>query len=781
MSLATRKPAAFALIAFGALAACAQPAARLVGRGLIGTTSGGTVPGSSTSTTSGSSSGTGTSTSGSSTSASANSTGTGGGTSMSSSGSSSGGTTTSGNVACGTNAFWRGDVCVRLDCTDAALLSPCLLSNGAVGSCAAGSCQAFDPLSDSQNCGGFGIVCPVGASCEYGGCVATDAGLEGICPAGMRELPYGANGSCVWQTCDDSLRDQACFQGEESGSGICCGQACIPVASDPNNCGACGRSCGAGELCVSSPYLELGNSWNPLPGTCVAVPGCDSGQDNSACQLDSGIGFCCGGVCLDGTFDQDNCGACGQICPYDGGCFWGGCYPLSNTPVCDLCPSRTSCNWNDSRCAVTDCQDVEDGLICTAQDSTALMQCCAGACVDPAADSSNCGVCGLQCPADTACLWGLCLSRVNCAEGSNGESCQLEDGGSTGGICCGGRCVDSFNDPANCEGCGLVCPHGYFCSENCGCCNDGGGYLPVTPAPTTCGPQTEDMECVLEFGAIGLCCHGSCSAANYYQCGAYAGACDAGSDCAAGTLCVAGTCWDTACPPDSNGDACLFGYIEPPYSLYTTGVCCSGNCINPYEDPNNCGGCGVACASGICSSWNGLCLPAQPDTDCLGGCAPGSICARGLCVDSFCQNPLYSPANLTSYSPGLPTVYIYGRPPFSTVEAGPFFCAASDGNVGMCGGPGGDLCSDLANDPLNCGEFGVVCPAGQTCTHGVCSGTPPECGLGQINRLCDLDAGLTYVCCPGIGCTDLTTDNANCGLCGLICPAGQNCLAATCQ
>jgi hypothetical protein len=112
-------------------------------------------------------------------------------------------------------------------------------------------------------------------------------------------------------------------------------------------------------------------------------------------------------------------------------------------------------------------------------------------------------------------------------------------------------------------------------------------------------------------------------------------------------------------------------------------------------------------------------------------------------------------------------------------SSGIIFCAAADGNVGLCDWD--TECIDLANDPLHCGYLGVGCPAGRSCSHGVCSGTPPECGLGRIGAYCNLDAGLGFICCPGVGCIDVETDVANCGFCQNACDAGQSCVAGTCQ
>ena len=141
-------------------------------------------------------------------------------------------------------------------------------------------------------------------------------------------------------------------------------------------------------------------------------------------------------------------------------------------------------------------------------------------------------------------------------------------------------------------------------------------------------------------------------------------------------------------------------------------------------------------------------------------------------MDSLCDSPISgAPDVVFSWNfAGLSGVYRL---------LGPVFCAASDGKVGICA-PAGNACADLASDPLNCGGFGFTCPAGQTCAHGVCSGTPVECGLGRIGGFCNLDAGLE-VCCPGVGCTDLSSDVANCGSCSQTCSPGQSCVDGGCQ
>jgi hypothetical protein len=396
------------------------------------------------------------------------------------------------------------------------------------------------------------------------------------------------------------------------------------------------------------------------------------------------------------------------------------------------------------------------------------MQCCGGACLDLNSDPNNCGVCGQRCPADTTCQWGLCLTPVNCANATNGEACWL-GAGLPEGICCEGSCV-SWNAEPNCGGCGRTCPAGFPCQW-------GSCYYNISPIIGECGPSSSGNACVYDGGVSGVCCAGACAAYN----GAclVEGSCDAGSDCIPGSVCipsnVGGFCTETACPPDSDGVYCPFGL---PLA-FGTGVCCSGKCVDLAQDGDNCGGCGVHCVSGVCGGLV-LCQPAQADTDCTGGCVAGTVCARGLCYDAFCENPLYGPSFSRSgppygISPNQGDIFAYGDP---HLLWGPFYCAAPDGNVGLCGHEG--ACSDLASDALNCGGFGFACPAGQSCQHGVCSGASPDCGIGRINGFCNLDAGPSYVCCPGLGCIDTNVDSANCGGCGKTCPSGQSCLAGSC-
>jgi hypothetical protein len=72
-------------------------------------------------------------------------------------------------------------------------------------------------------------------------------------------------------------------------------------------------------------------------------------------------------------------------------------------------------------------------------------------------------------------------------------------------------------------------------------------------------------------------------------------------------------------------------------------------------------------------------------------------------------------------------------------------------------------CRNLTNDNAHCGACDRVCPAGQLCTSGACA---LSCGVGITN-------------CSGT-CRDLQSDRDHCGTCGRACGSLQTCAAGSC-
>ena len=130
----------------------------------------------------------------------------------------------------------------------------------------------------------------------------------------------------------------------------CCGGHCTSLQTDVQNCGGCGKSCGA-------------------PGANESVA-CVSGL----CIYDCVEGAVdCNGSCTFLDSDPDNCGACGNVCP-------------ESAPVClnGTCIEEPACIFPFVSCG--------------------------GVCVDPTSDPDNCGGCGVQCAATEVCIFGFCES-----------------------------------------------------------------------------------------------------------------------------------------------------------------------------------------------------------------------------------------------------------------------------------------------------------------------------------------------------------------------------------
>jgi hypothetical protein len=175
------------------------------------------------------------------------------------------------------------------------------------------------------------------------------------------------------------------------------------------------------------------------------------------------------------------------------------------------------------------------------------------------------------------------------------------------------------------------------------------------------------------------------------------GACNIGEDC-------------SNCPSD-----CGLCETCPP-TLFD----CAGTCVDPSSDPQNCGGCGIACS-------------------------PGQVCEQGACVDSrgSCGNGRCDPEDVLGGCPE---------------ECGSVFCPPG---LTECAG----TCIDLSSDPQNCGGCATACEVSEMCVSGVCVGSSVcgdgACNIGEDCSNCPSDCGLCVSCGDGV-CDSPIEDPFNC-------------------
>jgi hypothetical protein len=502
-----------------------------------------------------------------------------------------------------------------------------------------------------------------------------------------------------------------------TGESLCDG-VCKPLADDPKNCGACGKTCKAGEVCSA--------------GACAIA--CPTGQ--SACN----------GSCVSFDTDSANCGACGKTCQTGEVCSGGTCATSCGAPF-------TTCTTGGGGDAGPTVDADPDASDATADGGGTRY------CADVKNDRTDCGACGNVCPLGQQCVAGAC--KLECVTGQD--------------ACSDGKCHDLTNDNQNCGACGTACPSGQVCSAGkCGVscvtgqtlCDDGKCHdLNLDEQNCgACSTSSVDKSCAAGQVCLGGACKLSCQAgltectgtcANLQSDNDNCGAC--GKVCGAGTVCSKGKCETT----------CATGLTD-----------CSGSCANLQTDNANCGVCGKTCGAGtVCSlgkcettcatgltDCTGVCQNLQTDNANCGACGKvcgaGTVCSKGKC-ETTCASGLTdcsgSCANLQSDNANCGAC---GKACGAGQSCSGGTCKTTCASgLTDCSG----TCANLQSDNANCGACGKTCGAGQACSMGACTTT---CAGGLTD-------------CSG-SCANLKSDNANCGACGKTCAVGQTCTAGAC-
>lgn len=284
---------------------------------------------------------------------------------------------------------------------------------------------------------------------------------------------------------------------------------------------------------------------------------------------------------------------------------------------------------------------------------------CDAYCTNTLIDSANCGSCGLVCPSGSTCSHGSCA----CSSGS--ADCLGECPASS--VVCDGTCVNLLTNADHCGSCSTPCS-----GANAICVGGTCGAL----APNGSGGSTARPACPAETSECGAVC--TRLAIDPNNCGG------CGITCVAGRICQGGQCvFATA---GTGGTSNTGTGICPPGTMR-----CGPYCTNVSMDPANCGGCGIACHSGmLCES--GVCA-----------CPTGTIDCGGTCI-----NLKSDPSNCGNCG---------------TYCSGPTPLCLNGSCVGSCPtgrAQCGSVCADLWSDRSNCGLCGNVCSSATVCSGGTC-------------------------------------------------------------
>ena len=612
----------------------------------------------------------------------------------------------------------------------------CSVSNGQP-SCVSGSCTVLSCNAPFSDCDGlYSTGCEVNRNTDTSNC----GGCLLACNL-VNSVSTCSAGTCQISSCNSGFGD--CDLNTANGCEV-------SLSTTINHCGSCATNCNT-QVLNASPTCTAGVCGYTTCNT--GFLDCD-GDPTNGCETARSI---------------SNCASCGNSCSVSNGqpsCVSGSCTVLS-------------CNAPFSDC---------DGLYST------------GCEVNRNTDTSNCGVCGSNCGANSVCTGGVCTCSVpfgDC-DGNPANGCEVNfalDGSHCGNCatvcsvpfnqCSGGTCIftgcaantgdcdanqscesNLLTDPLHCGGCAINCGVNSGC-VNGGCvCNSNfadcdalttlGCEVDTTTSTTNCGgcgrvcnlPNSTPI-CVASSCVVGSCAPGfaNCDSSNINGCEINvkidSNNCDScGNVCPANTFCSNGACVCASNFADCNGLV-------------------SDGCEADFFSTINCGGCGVNCNF---QNSNPICNAGSCSLSCLGNFRDCDLNITSGCETDVSSNVTHcnacnSPCNL----PNSNAICVAGVCKIATCISGFFDCDGIASN-------GCEV--NLKNDPTNCGSCSQVCSSvngAPTCVSGVCS---PNCNANFGD--CD---GNTLNGCE----TNTGSSTTNCGNCGVNCGSNTVCANGACS
>jgi MYXO-CTERM domain-containing protein len=530
-----------------------------------------------------------------------------------------------------------------------------------------------DCWNNPGNCCTFGNLkwCPPpGATCSGNGTLSSPCNAGKLVCNGAQKWVCATPNPPKPEACDGI--DNDCNGMVDDGNIQQVGQPC---GSDVGECVAGALACNTGVL------------------TCVGDVGptaekCNGKDDDCDGQIDNGVAA--GGTCT---------------APYDTNMFPG---PRDNAPcmpgilTCDgsgnafcdgaVAPTAELCDGIDNDCdgKIDEAGPAPDGIEGSPSPN------------DPNKKIGDpCGVSQGACtPGKYACVNGVftCLggqqpSEESCDCSDNDCDGQTDESDPNSPICSAGKkCVNAGGSCACAAPCGsgeFPCPPGQKCEQVTD--SNSGQPLSFYCVPDNCGDCSKKT--IKDKSGNVIC--------------APAGA-PADNNCVAPPVCV---CKGQAgCKNPCDGVTCPSGQVCTDYGP-NAGKCVVDNC---YNVP--CVGCNKVCHLGSCVDnpckadscpAGQVCKPSGDFTTstCVGSCQGKSCGANEVCQDGTCV-------------PGCNPACDAGK--YCDLSQSPPTCVDDKCTAGACAG--GGCCNPLTGACGDCPCEGVLCPTGQTCADGNCSG-----------------------------------------------------------
>ncbi len=658
---------------------------------------------------------------------------------------------------------WIDERCIPRDCADRACPADFVCVDGACVEvacwdvecppeqvCAGGQCYPRD--CETRTCPGVGEVC-VDQECQPAACVGVECPPGEVCAQGRcypqdcqtHDCPgYGT--VCIAEQC----QDRSCVGVECPPDQACASGYCYPSDCEQTGC------FGDGEVCIDGRCVRR---------SCVGVE-CPPGER------------CADGYCLPADCADVNCSPAGEVCQ-DGVCVPADCVDVE-------CEGRERCARGqcfDTVCGLTECAADEvcietaagwncTHVLCVGVECPPGERCADGRCLPSDCDHLRCGV-------DEVCLDGRCVPEgcafVECPQGevcgADRECYPLDCADVACGdfeLCVDGQCIDRLCVGIECPA-GERCAGGRCypldCAQPCGpdqVCIDGrctdaacAGCRCCPEAPCTLNAQCETVDCC---GQRLTCLFDAEAGLPVWSEGG--DRCSDLDPCTLSDRCRQGVCSGEPIECfDPPADTCE-GQTRVSYPL--EGVCNAGECTYPAHREE----CEIACQDGVCTG--------EPCGDIT--CDAGELCVDGACscggTGPDCDSPQVCCGEVcVSVNVDPDNCGFCGNVcgPHSSCHGGTCHC---DFPYGNCNGDWADGCEvDTLVDLLHCGGCGQPCPAGvhadRNCVNGVCR---YACDSGWDD--CDAD--------PATCETDVQSDDANCGGCGLRCGARARCIDGDC-